>query len=67
MFVGNLSRIPKLSLFFSSIKTEAVLFFFIHIYISIFRKQTFIYACIIKKNGTLVVYYLFACVFIFPN
>ena len=31
-------------------------------YISIFREQTFIYACLIKKNGTLVVYYLFSCV-----
>ena len=28
------------------------------IYIYIFRKQPFIYACLIKKNGTLVVYYL---------
>ena len=26
-----------------------------------------IYACLIKKNGTLVVYYLFTCVFISPN
>ena len=27
----------------------------------------YIYACLIKKNDTLVVYYIFACVFIFPN
>ena len=24
-------------------------------------------AGLIKKNGTLIVYYLFACVFVFPN
>ena len=40
---------------------------FMYIYIYIFRKKTFIYARLIKKNGTLVVYYLFSCVFIFPN
>ena len=40
---------------------------FMCIYIYIFKKQTFIYACLIKKNGTLVVYYLFPCVFVFPN
>ena len=38
-FVENLSRIPKLFFFHSSIKTEEVLFFFIYIYI-------FIYICI---------------------
>ena len=41
-FVGNLSRIPKLSLFYSSIKTEGVLFFS-YIY-------KFIYICIYIKN-----------------
>ena len=32
-FVGNLSRIPKLYFFHSSIKTEEVLFLYIYIYI----------------------------------
>ena len=35
-FVGNLSRIPKLFFFHSSIKTEGVLFFYIYIYIYIY-------------------------------
>ena len=45
-FVGNLSRIPKLSFFYSSIKTEGVLFFFIYIAI-------YIYICIYIKNQAL--------------
>ena len=35
-FVGNLSRIPKLFFFHSSIKTEKVLFFYIYIYIFVY-------------------------------
>ena len=35
-FVGNLSRISKLSFFYSSIKTEEVLFFYIYMYIYIY-------------------------------
>ena len=35
-FVGNLSGIPKLFFFHSSIKTEEVLFFYIYIYLYIF-------------------------------
>ena len=44
-FVGNLSRIPKLFFFHSSIKTEEVLFFiYIYIYLCIY-----IYLYIYKK------------------
>ena len=35
-FVGNLSRIPKLFFFHSSIITEEVLFFYIYIYIYLY-------------------------------
>ena len=42
-FVGNLSRIPKLFFFHSSLKTEEVLFFYIYIniyiYFSIYMKN----------------------------
>ena len=42
------------------INTHASLFACIYIYI-------YIYICLIEKNGTLIVYYLFSRVFIFPN
>ena len=35
-----------------------------HIYIYIY---IYIYTCLIEKNGTLIVYYLFSRVLIFPN
>ena len=43
--VGNLSKIPKLFFFHSSIKTEEVLFFYIYIYIYLY-----ICICIYIKN-----------------
>ena len=49
MSVGNRSRIPKLSLtlcFYSSIKTEGVLFFFIYIHI-----YSYLYIHILEENN----------------